>query len=190
MKMRIMFISLSISGMSCLLQATYAQPVSERDMDKNSILLRTDELSGVVVQKTTERPWIIGIAPSGKPPSSHGVLQEVEAEGVKARIHYAEFDSDDAARQAADFHINNVAMIFQRGLWDGAKNESIGDESWYARGAANLAVLVRSGRTCILIGVHNGDFRVQARIAENLAERLVQKVKHGARVPVSGKFRK
>lgn len=189
MKMRIMFICLFVSGISCLLQATNAQPDSGGNMAKNSILLQTNEPSRVVVQKTAEWPWVTDIAPSGKPLSSHGILQEVETEGVKARIHYAEFDSDDAARQAANFHVGNMSLIFNSGLWDGAKHESIGDQTWYARGPATLAVLVRSGKTCILISCRDGDIDAQARIAEKLAERLVQKAKQGARVPVSESFR-
>jgi hypothetical protein len=184
-------ILLAFGGVLCDLQATYAQPDSENGiMDKQNILLKKDELSGIVIHRTQERPWVTGIPPNGEPSSSHGVLQEVEIEGVKVRIRYAEFQSEVEARQAADFHIHNVASIFQKGFWDVAKRESIGDESWYTRSPAALAVLVRSGNVCFLISVREGDFEKQAHIAEILAERLTSKAKHGARVPASGAFRK
>lgn len=190
MKMKFSFFRLSIFGTLCFLQTAYGQPDFREHMTStNDILLRADEVSGVAIRRTVDRPWVTGIPPSAKPLSSHGVLQEVEVEGVKARIHYAEFDSEDDARQAAGFHINNMALIFRNGLWNGAKHKSIGDETWFARGPVSLAVLVRSGKTCFLISCREGDFEAQARIAEKLASRLTFKAKHGARVPVSGTFR-
>lgn len=186
MKIRIMFTGLYIACIWALVPAAYAQHILGNEMtDKNSILLRTNELSGVVVRNTNERPWITGLASSGKPPSSYGILQEVEAEGVKARIHYAEFDSYDAARRATEFYIDSISLIFVNGMWDGAKHESIGDQTWHALGPSTLAVLVRTGKTCILISCRDGDIVAQARIAEKLAERLVMKEQQGARVPVS-----
>jgi len=190
MKTQNLLVCIAVSGMLCWSQALYGQIDLEKDAaNVDNILIQANEILGVAVRKTWDLDWVTGIDSSGKPRSSHGVIQEVEIQGVKARIHYAEFSTDDAARGAVDFHINNMASIFRRGLWNGAKRVLIGDETWFDRDPRTLAVLIRSGSICVLICCRDGDIDAQARIAEKLAEHLAKKVKEGAYVPASGKFR-
>lgn len=152
--------------------------------DRTSIFVQSNDVVGIDIQKTANRQWVEYIDATGKPRGTYGVVQEVEVQGVKARIHYAGFASAGEAHQAAEFHIKNVASIFKTGLWDGVQRQLIGDEIWSSRHAETLAVLVRAGKICVLISCHGGDTEKRERVAEMLAERIVQKAGKGARVPL------
>ena len=150
-----------------------------------NILVNSNDVAGVAIHRTAIREWVTSINAAGKPLGMQGIVQEVEVQGIKARIQYAEFESDEDAHQAAEFHVENVASIFQRGLWEAARRQLIGDETWFSRNAETLAILFRSGKICALVSCHGTDTAKLGRVAEMLAERIVHKANKGARVPLS-----
>ncbi len=162
----------------------FAQTVPGQDEQDGSILMQSNDVADVAIHKTAHREWVKSIDAAGKPRGTHGVVQEVEVQGIKTRIHYAEFASNEEAHQAAEFHIKNVASIFKTGLWEGANRQLIGDETWSSRNAETLAILVRSGKICALVSCHGGDTEKRGSVAEMLAERIVHKAGKGARVPL------
>lgn len=147
--------------------------------------LQDNEVVGIKIERTSIRPWWKGVGTNGKPEEARGLEQYATIQGVKARIHYTEFDSDEDAHRAAEFYSKNMASIFHPGLWNGSLNKSIGDESWYFSDVTT-GLLVRSGRTCILISCREGDVEKRKQIAELLAKQIEQKIKKGGRVIVPG----
>jgi len=180
------FAFLVAPGMLLFAQALHGQDESGTGTTTpTSILVNSNDVAGVVIHRIANREWVKSIDAAGKPLGTHGIVQEVEVQGIKARIQYGEFASNEDAHQAAEFHIKNVASLFQTGLWEGAKRQLIGDEVWSSRNAETLAILVRSGKICALVSCHGTDTDKLGRVAEMLAERIVHKAGKGARVPLS-----
>ena len=149
-----------------------------------NIVLQESEITGIKIDKTKMKPWWKGTDAKGKPDETKGVEQYTTFQSVQALILYAEFESAEEAHQAAEFYSKNMASIFQAGLWSGAGQKTIGDESWYAQDATATALLVRSGRTCVLISCHDGDAKKRNHVAEMIGKRIEGKVKLGGRVIV------
>jgi hypothetical protein len=126
---------------------------------------------GATLRREAARVWVAGRRPDGRPAGPTGTVQEVEWRGVAVRVQAAAFASPAAAREAALLHTQTVAAVFQSGAWPGAGGTSCGDETWWTRGPDNLAVLLRIGRVCVLVGCHGGDESVRAAAAREAAGR-------------------
>lgn len=155
-----------------------------------NIVLQSNDIMELVITKTFKSEWTKALDAAKMPKGSPGIVQEVELQGVNARIHYGEFSSDEEAHQAAEYRVESVAGIFWPGLWERARFELIGDETWFGRDSDTLAVLFRAGSICIQISCHDGSSAERERVAEILAERNVNKLgkiihpKTSAPVPV------
>ncbi len=158
----------------------------KEDSPVRNVVLQRNEVSGFAVRREMPRQWWKGRDSSGRPMEATGVVQEGDLAGTKVQIHYCEFADTGEAHKAAEFHARNMAAVFQRGLWSGAEHKVIGDETWFSRDGANLALLVRSGRTCVLVSCVGGDAEKQKRIAGTLGGRIVDKISSGSRVMVPG----
>ncbi|MDD5676704.1 MAG: hypothetical protein PHW60_01775 [Kiritimatiellae bacterium] len=175
----ILLIAFFASQLVC--QSAYAQT--------NAALQATllnGEITGIKIEKTNIRPWCKGTTNAkGKPEEIKGLEQFVVIQGTKVLILYSEFHSVDEAHRAAEFYSKSMASIFYPGLWDGAQNKSIGDESWYGNDPTGNAILFRSGRICVLVNCYGEDNRAKwSQVAELLAKQIEQKIKKGGRVIV------
>lgn len=155
-----------------------------------SALLQTNDIPNIKIEGIKPRLWWKGSNAEGKPDEIKGVEQYTTFQSVKALILYAEFENDEAAHQAANFYSKNMASIFLPGIWNGAVTKTIGDESWYALDALTIALLFRSGRTCILISCHDGDAKKRSNAVEMIGKRIADKVQAGGHVIVPDDDRK
>lgn len=148
--------------------------------------LRDGEIVGIKIERTSMRPWCKGTTDvKGKPQEIKGLEQHVVIQGVKVLIIYGDFNSNDEAHRAAEFYSKNMASVFHQGLWNGAQNKSIGDESWHSNDPTGTAILFRSGRTCVLVSCYGEDNREKwNQVAELLAKQIEQKIQKGGRVIV------
>lgn len=188
MKRLLIILSVEIFISQFMYQIAHAEDdLGERKSGQtNTILqatLQDNEVVGIKIERTGIRPWWKGVGTNGKPEEAIGLEQYAIIQGVKARIHYTEFDSDEDAHKAAEFYSKNMASIFYPGLWNGSLNKSVGDESWYFSDVTT-GLLVRSGQTCFLISCRDGDVEKRKQVAESLAKRIEEKVKKGGRVIV------
>lgn len=181
-------ISLACSGNTDLLpiakaldEAIRSCPVLE---SVANILLQDNEVHGLIIRKEIPQQWIKGLDSKGRKYEPLGVSQEAEIADIKVFISYGEFANDDEAHQAAEFHVRDVAAIFHKGMWSGAGQMAIGNESWFARDAGNNALLIRSGRVCVLLSCHGGADKKQKQLAELLTKRIADKVSSGGRLIV------
>lgn len=192
MRKMMMAIIVAVTYTICLTSRAYpADRAKESDMDIINLILQSNELTGLTVHRVDSRSWITGddlskrTLKASNTRSMPSIYQEIMYLGVKVRIDYAEFESITEAKQAIRFRVVNVASLFKDGLWNGASNELIGDETLYARDSGTLAVLFRSGKTCVLISCSGVDFEAQSHVAEILAKYLLQKEIKGERIPMS-----
>ncbi len=116
--------------------------------------------------------------------TSQGVRQHVAIQGIKAFILYGEYNNADEAHKMAEAYSKNMASVFYTGLWDGAQNNAMGDESWHGNDITS-ALLFRSGRTCVLVGCHGEDVAKRKRVAELLAKEIERKIRKGGRIITS-----
>lgn len=162
------------------------EAIDRGETTMTNAVLQENDIPGIKVNKTSMRPWWKGKDAKGKPDETKGVEQYTTFQNVQVLILYAEFASTEEAHQAAEFHSKNMASIFQAGLWGGAGQKTIGDESWYSQDATTTALLIRSGRTCVLVSCHDGDAKKRSQVAEMIGRRIEDKVKSGGRVIVPG----
>jgi phosphoribosyl-AMP cyclohydrolase len=155
----------------------------------SNVVLQENELSGLKIYKELSRQWWKGRDSGGKLVESPGLEQECEADGVKVRVHYCKLASTDEAHEAADFYAHNMAAIFKKGLWSGASQKVIGDESWFSYDAGNIGLLIRSGRICALVSCRASDAEKQKRVAELIAKRIVEKIALGGKVRESKRIK-
>lgn len=166
-------------------QVAPAQQISTvNETNQANVVLQTNDIRNTKVYRITRRDWVTAVSSQGKPIGQPGVLQEVEVQMVKVSINYCEFSSKEEAHNAAEFHIKDVASIFQMGMWTNATHKVIGDESWYTEDESAVALLIRSGRVCILLSCREGDREKRRSVAEMVAERIVTNVATGKRVIV------
>lgn len=154
------------------------------EIEDSNVILRSQEIPGLQVHKTMPGEWITSFDQSGKPPGQPGVLQQLEVQQVKARMHLAEFNTENEARLAAAHYITNMASVFSPGIWQNATNQSIGDESWYGHDTGNTTILMRTGITLALVSCHTGTREQQEGVAIMLAVRIAAKIRAGKRVIV------
>lgn len=173
---------LFIGQLTC--QFAEATDALEGGTGMTNAILQESEILGIKIDKASVRPWWKGTDATGTPSETIGVEQNATFQGVRALILYAEFASAEEAHQAAEFYSKNMASIFHVGLWDGAGQKNIGDESWYSHDATTIALLIRSGQTCILVSCYDGDPEKRSQIAEMIGTRIDSKVKLGGRVIV------
>jgi len=164
-----------------MMAQTNQNPVNQESGDAN-VILGSQELPELHVHKTMLRDWITNVDQLGKPHGRPGVIQEVEIRGIKARVQFAEFSSENEARLAAAFYITNVASVFNSGIWGTATNKFIVDESWYSLDSGNTAILMRSRETLFLVSCRTGTREQQADASVKLAVRITDKIKTGKRV--------
>lgn len=194
MKRLLIILSVEIFISQFMYQIAHAEDdLGERKSGQTNTILQStlqdNEVVGIKIERTGIRPWWKGVETNGKPEEAIGLEQYAIIQGVKARIHYAEFDSDEDAHRAAEFYSKNMASIFYPGLWNGSLNKSVGDESWYFSDVTT-GLLIRSGRTCFLISCRDGDLEKRKQVAELLAKQIEHKIKNGGRVIVPGDSQK
>jgi hypothetical protein len=149
-----------------------------------SILIQSNDVADTTIHRTANCKWVTSIDSAGRPHGTHCIIQEIEHNDIKVRIQYAEFSNDAEASKATDFHINNVASIFKKGLWEGAKRQRLGDETWFSHNAETCALLFRAGEICVLVSCYGKDRGELERVAELFAERIAYKASKDAREPL------
>ena len=154
------------------------------DTNQANVVLQPNDIKNAKVDRIMRRNWITAVGSEGKPHGQAGVVQEIEVQEVMVRIHYCEFGSNEEAHNAAEFHIKDVASIFQTGMWSNATHKIIGDESWFTEDESVDALLIRSGRVCILLSCREGDREKRRSVAEMVGERIITNVADGKRVIV------
>ena len=185
MKTKLLTLSTCLFILQLAYQFTCAnEALSIGEAVMTNAVLQESEISGIKISKTNMRPWWKGMDANGKSDETNGVEQNLTIQNVKAFILYAEFANSEEAHQAAEFHSKNMASIFQAGLWRSAEQKTIGDESWYTQDATTTALLIRSGRTCVLVSCHDGDVKNRSQVAEMIGKRIEGKIKSGGRVRV------
>jgi hypothetical protein len=157
--------------------------ISHENADEGVNLISHD-IAALRVHRTAARDWLTGVEQSGRPVGRPGVLQELELKGVKARVHLAEFGSEDDARAEAASYVTNMAAVFYPGVIEGTTNKLVVDQSWYSRNSNNTALLIRTGKTLALVSCRNGTSDEQKETVVVLAARIADKVRSGKRVIV------
>ena len=166
-------------------QEAMAQKVSSvMDTNEASVVLQPNDIKNTRIYRVKKLDWVTAVDTNGRHKPQAGVVQEMEAQGARVRIHYCEFGSNEEAHNAAESHIENVASIFHAGLWSNATHKAIGDESWFAESESAVGLLVRSRRVCVLLSCREGDMNQRRSAAEQVAEQIVTKVGSGKRVIV------
>ena len=166
-------------------QEAMAQNVSiVTDTNEANVVLQPNDIKNTKIYRVKKLDWLTAVDIKGKPQPQAGVVQEMESQEVKIRIHYCEFGSKEEAHNAAVSHTKNVAAILHAGLWSNATHKTIGDEVWFTDSESAVGLLVRSGRVCVLLSCHEGDLNQRRSAAEQVAEQIVTKVGSGKRVIV------
>jgi hypothetical protein len=154
------------------------------DTNEANVVLQPNDIMNARIYRVKNLDWVTAVDSNGKRKPQAGVVQEMEAQGVKIRIHYCEFESKEEAHNAAESHTKNVAAMFHSGLWSNATHKTIGDEAWFTDNESVVGLLVRSGRVCVLLSCREGDMNQRRSAAEQVAEQIVTKVGSGKRVIV------
>jgi hypothetical protein len=158
--------------------------LGEGEAEITNAVLQGRDLQGITISMICMRPWWKGTTNTkGIPDEIEGVEQCATLNKIRVLIHYAEFATIEDARQAVDFYPKGVASIFKKGLWDD-KKAVIGDELWCCSEATGSALLIRTGNICVFVDCQEGIMDQQKRVAEMIGNRIVEKVKLGARVIV------
>ena len=149
-----------------------------------NVVLQPNDIKNTKIYRVKKLDWLTAVDIKGKSQPQAGVVQEMESQGVKIRIHYCEFGSKEEAHNAAMSHTKNVAAILHAGLWSNATHKTIGDKAWFTDSESAVGLLVRSGRVCVLLSCREGDLNQRRSAAEQVAEQIVTKVGSGKRVIV------
>ena len=166
-------------------QEAMAQTVSSvMDTNEANVVLQPNDILNTRIYRVKKLDWVTAVDIKGKHKPQAGVVQEMEAQGVKVRIHDCEFGSKVEAHNAAESHTQNVTAVFHSGLWSNATHKTIGDEAWFTDNESAVGLLVRSGRVCVLLSCRGGDMNQRRSAAEQVAEQIVTKVGSGKRVIV------
>jgi len=161
--------------------SAYAALSSKEDgTTETNAVLQDSDITGFRNERHIERRWVITAEGMDRGPM--GLDQEASLQGVKVFISYAEFSTSDEAHQGLISHIKDVSSLFLKGMWPGAEDKTVGDETWYSLTLNEPAVFFRSGRFLILISCHGGDHEKQKQVAELVATRIASRIKNGARI--------
>ena len=157
-------------------------PLGDAAVAKTNAVLQDSDIPGMTAEKARARAWWIGTSTNGAPAEAKGCEQFTVLQGVRTSIQYAEFGSAEEAHQAAEFHSTNMAAIFHAGMWTNAIQTTVGDEVWHVLSPSTTALLMRSGRVCVLVSCHGADVEGRCHVAETIMKRIWAKVKLGAQV--------
>jgi len=112
------------------------------------------------------------------------VQQSALLNGIWIRIVYSEFASTNLAFQGIEFQRTRINVLFFQGVWDGATQQQIGEQTWYGEEEAILFILSKT--TVFTINcIYGADLTTRRAVCEQLALKIVEKIENGSHVIVS-----
>jgi len=117
--------------------------------------------------------------------------QLIKIQDINVHLQYAEFPSTNIAQQASFYHFpynlpQGVSVFeknpFDDGIWEDAIHKTIGDQIWHYEYKGSIELLILSATTLVRISCDGGDIKTQKKLCEQLALKIVEKIKQGGKV--------
>lgn len=175
--------TLDLTG-SLLVCMTYAGWAQDTASVTNAVLCEAD-IQGLKIIRASRRGWWYsenGHDKNGWPLEMPGFYQEAALNGVPLSVRYAAFPSVELAQQGIEFHRKNAAAPFAQRVRDSPILEQTNGCVWYGESGNVTSLLVLSEVTCLLISCHGEDAATRKNACEQVASKIVAKVKEGGHV--------
>jgi len=117
------------------------------------------------------------------------MTQKLKTNDINIHLNYAEYPSIGLAQFIStnkNPYTISASLIkknpFIEGIWEDAIHQSIGDQMWHYEINNMIDLLVLYETTLIHIGSWGGDMATQKNICEELALKIVEKIRQGGKV--------
>jgi hypothetical protein len=164
-----------------LTYSTYAKEEQSIVSVTNSVLCSAD-IANLEIVKTFSSLWYYALDKNNTPLTIQRIDQRATLKEFRFGIQYAEFSSVENAFQGIKLHMGNLAAVFSKGMWSGAIQENIGEHSWYNEEPNSVGIIVLQGTTYVQICCDGGSAATRKKVCEQLALKIVEKIKNGGRV--------
>jgi len=143
------------------------------------VLLNLSDVPKVIKKKNISLPWTRGIGSEGTPIDVDGFVQEFEVQDspVKIILQYGRFTDTNTAQEAFDFHVKDVAIVFDAKPWTGLHLAKKADKILYAAGTTSSSILLRDQKTCVLISCLGGTLAERRKTAVVFANRIIGRLR-------------
>lgn len=184
---------LTFAAMACAtLSSVFANDGQPNTVITNTMLHASD-IPGLNIEKSDSTFWWHGKDEDSPWPLENSAMeQEATLNGIQFRITYSEFRSSELATQGLNYQKDKVATaVFDEGIWNGATPQTIGDVSWHYDNwlhndeNGSVGLLLVANTTCLLMSCDDGNEAVQKSTCEQVAVKIVEKIRQGCHVIVS-----
>ena len=145
-------------------------------------VLTQDEIPRLTIRKYSLFNWGIGENQKRKKEENPDVYQEFLLGDIDGWIRYSMFLEANEAYQAIVFYLQNITSVFTKGIWKEADKEINKHQSWYYEGENSVGVIVLSGTSYFQISCHDGDAVTRKKVCEQIALKIIEKIKQGEHV--------
>ena len=149
-------------------------------------VLNAMDVPGIEIKENYSRLGLFSIVGENNPIgiANSGVYQVGKLNDIEFWIQYAEFSSAEFALQGIESYFENIAPVFDLGIWDDPPEQTIGNQVWHDEGGSSAALMVLSDKTSFIISCHDGDTTTRKRTCEQLTLKIIEKIQQGGHVLV------